>query len=402
MKILHINKFFWNKGGSETYFFALTELLENAGHTVVPFSMQHENNLPSSFAKFFVPKINFQSPDHPIKQGVQFLYSKTAKEQLELLMAQEKPDLAHVHNIAHQLTPAILPVLKKHGIPIVQTLHDYQLICPNYKLYTQGSVCERCFKHKYYNAALNSCLNDSKAGGALGAIEMTLHKLVLKSYDAVDVFICPSHFLYERLVAWGIPEKKLHYLPNFIDSTQFQNNLPAQPSKDFYLYAGRLNQEKGIDLFIKAAARLPDIKFVIAGEAETAEQNTAYAQQLKLLKNLEWKGKLAQPEVRQLMAQARALIVPSEWYENAPLNVLEAQAARTWVIASQRGGLPELITPGQNGVLFEAGSLTALVESIERVATWPTTPRKPLAPQFTPAYHLQQLMTIYAGVKKPT
>lgn len=399
MKILQINKFFWNKGGSETYYFSLIKLLERAGHTVIPFSMQDERNQPSPFEKYFVPQVDFQSPTGGLKKAVQFLYSKEARVRLEALILKEKPDLAHAHNIAHQLTPAILPILKKHGIPVVQTLHDYQLICPNYKLYTQGSVCERCFKHKYYNAALHKCLKNSAAGGALGAIELTLHRLILRSYDKVDLFICPSQFLYDRLVAWGIPEQKLRYIPNFVELSARQ---PAGPfaSRQGFLFAGRLMKEKGIDLFLAAARALPKIEFDIAGQAETTEETARYAAQAKALPNVRWHGHIQdKAKLNSLMAQVKAVVVPSEWYENAPLTVLEALAANTWVIASNRGGLPELIQSGKNGMVFEPGSLQGLVEAIQQVAAKPGKPETTINGQFLPQAHVSQIQAVYQQLK---
>lgn len=400
MKIVHINKFFWKKGGSETYYFGLTKLLEQAGHTVIPFSMQDERNEPSSYASYFVPHVNFQSPEVGVKQAVQFLYSKEAQQRLEALILKEKPDIAHVHNIAHQLTPAILPVLKKHGIPVVQTLHDYQLICPNYKLYTQGSVCERCFKHKYYNAALHKCLKDSVAGGALGAVELTLHRLILRSYDKVDTFICPSQFLYDRLVAWGIPEVKLRYIPNFVDPVIQSHVAQTAGQKDKFLFVGRLMKEKGVDLFFEAARSLPHIRFAIAGQAETPEQTAVYAKQAEALPNMTWYGHIQdKAKLNSVMIQAKAVVVPSEWYENAPLTVLEALAAHTWVIASDRGGLPELIQSGKNGMVFEPGSLSALVEAIQHTAVKPGKPEMGLDPKFLPDAHVKQIESVYKELR---
>lgn len=401
MNILQINKFFWNKGGSETYYFGLMELLQQAGYRVIPFSMQDKRNQPSPYAKYFVPHVDFQSPESRFKQAVHFLYSTKAKERLDALILNEKPDVAHAHNIAHQLTPAILPVLKKHGIPVVQTLHDYQLICPNYKLYTQGAVCERCFKHKYYNAAMHKCLKDSVGGGALGAIELTLHRLILRSYDKVDIFICPSHFLFDRLVAWGIPKQKLRYIPNFVDSPAAQASRVEVSPKESFLFAGRLMKEKGVDLFLEAARRLPEYQFALAGQAETPQQTAAYEAKAKALPNMTWYGHVSdQGDLRRLMSQAKAVVVPSEWYENAPLTVLEALAARTWVIASNLGGLPELIQAGKNGMVFESGSVPALVEAIRQVAVISGKPNSPLDQRFSPQAHLAEIQSIYQGLTK--
>lgn len=395
MNILQVNKFFWNKGGSETYYFMLSEWLQKQGHQVIPFSMQHHLNHPTPYSKFFVSQVDFQNSKPSLKKAVQFVYSAEAKTRIQALVDQAKPDIAHLHNISHQLTPAIIPALRAKGVPVVQTLHDYQLICPNYKLYTQGQVCERCFKHKYVNAALHACLKNSSTAGTLAAIEMTLHKLVLRSYDKVDIFICPSQFLFDRLVAWGIPQQKLRYIPHAVEPRP-KIDLPKNGS---YLFVGRLSQEKGIHSFIQAAQALPDIQFAIAGQAETEAETLHWKTTSTAFSNMTWYGQISdQAKLRQLMGQAKAVVVPSEWYENAPLVVLEAQAAGTWVLCSQRGGLPELIQSGKNGLVYAEVNTSGLIQAIRHMQDWPDRPSSGLHQKFALDKHGAQIISMYESL----
>lgn len=393
MKILQVNKFFWPKGGSETYYFLLSGLLQDIGHEVIPFSMHHPNNLPSAYSKFFVPHIDFQDPHHRLKKSVQFLYSTTARRQLEKLISEVSPDVAHVHNIAHQLTPAILPILKKHGIPVVQTLHDYQLICPNYKLYTQGSPCERCFQHKYYQATLHKCVDNSASKGFLAGMELALHRMLLKSYQQVDVFICPSQFLFNKLITWGIPQDKLKYLPNCVEQ---QPVNVAWKKRNYMVYAGRLTQEKGIEVLLQAVKLMPERQFVIAGRADEKNYQEKIQWVMKSLPNVKYVGQVTtHTNMQKLLAEAQALIVPSVWYENSPLNVLEALSLGTWVVSTRQGGLPELIQEGKNGVFWEASKPETLVESLKKLTDLPPKPSLGLEQKFSTTYHIQQIMQWY-------
>src|SRR4030042_2879925 len=192
MKILMINKFFYRKGGSEAYMFDLMNLLKNNGHEIIEFSMKDEKNEPSEFADYFINHISFNKREglwRDLKKALHLLYSFEAKKKLKSLIKKEKPDIAHLHNFNFQLTPSILAVLKKHNIPVIWTMHDYHLICPNYKLFTQGTVCERCKVNKFYNCFKYKCIKNNSAMSFLAMLEMYLHKLILKSYDKIDLFI---------------------------------------------------------------------------------------------------------------------------------------------------------------------------------------------------------------------
>ena len=222
MKVLLVNKFFYSRGGSEKVFFDTAKLLAQAGNEVVFFSMKDEKNRPSEEAEFFVDKIDFGKREGlfvDLKKAGHYIYSTEAKKKLEELLDKEKPDIAHLHNISHQITPSILSVLKKYKIPVVQTLHDYQLICPNYHLFTHGQACERCKKVRYYNAFFYKCLRNSYAASFLGMLELTAQRLFGFYKEQIDLFITPSAFLKDKLRAWDIKEE-IEVVNNPFDATR--------------------------------------------------------------------------------------------------------------------------------------------------------------------------------------
>jgi len=376
MRILQINKFFYLRGGSEQYFFNLIKLLTAQHHQVIPFSMQHPLNLDSAYAKYFIPQIDFQAASSRLQAAGKFIKNKQAAERLEKLIMATKPQIAHLHNIAHQLTPAIIPVLKKYQIPIVQTVHDYQVICPNYLLYTQGQVCQRCFKKKYYQAIFNRCINRSYLHSSLAAIEMYYNRFFNDYLSAVDTLISPSLFLKKVLEKWKV-QKTIIHLPNFVDLPE----IAPQPMRNYYLYFGRLSPEKGILTLIQAFKKIPQTQLIIAG---TGPLKFNYPKNVKLV------GFKCGIELWQLVQQARAVIVPSEWYENNPLSVLEAQALKKWVIAAKIGGLAEMIDEGKNGALFKPGNVADLLRAIKSVKPVPSK-----IYNYTASQHYQKLMSIY-------
>ncbi|HDQ22541.1 MAG TPA: glycosyltransferase family 1 protein [Candidatus Uhrbacteria bacterium] len=366
MKILMINKFFYRRGGSEAYMLALIELLKKNSHQVIEFSMQDEKNEPSEYADFFIKNIDFSKREgfiKDLKKAFCLLYSFAAKNKLEALIAQEKPDVAHLHNFNFQLTPSILSVLKKHKIPVVWTMHDYHAICPNYRLFTQGQVCERCKVYRYYNCYKFRCLKNDKAMSFLAMLEMYLHKIILKSYDKIDIFISPSRFLADKVKQWGIKPDKVKHLYNFIDLDNFQ---PISEHGDGLVYFGRLSEEKGLLTLLEAMKGLGKINLSLIGEGPQKEQILDYIEKNKL-NNVYLLGYKKGLELYDLIKKSRLVIMPSIWHENNPISVLEAFALAKPVIASDLGGLPELVENSKTGYLFKAGQADDLKNKIKSV-----------------------------------
>src|SRR5512140_1937716 len=208
------HKFWWPKAGAEAYVLRLTRQLEAAGHTVVPFAMAHPNNLPTPYAKYFPSEVEFRGPRRPLEdlgRAARVLWSREARTRLEQLLREVPIDVAHLHNIAHQLSPSILGPLARRGIPIVHTAHDYKLLCPVYTFRTHGEICERCRGGRYWNAVLRRCNADSLPLSATSAAEAALHR-VLGSYRRVHVFHAPSLFLMAKLVEHGIPRARIAFV----------------------------------------------------------------------------------------------------------------------------------------------------------------------------------------------
>jgi glycosyltransferase involved in cell wall biosynthesis len=401
MKILQINKFFYRRGGAEAYMLDLSAYLRAQGHEVIEFSMQHPNNLASPYSHYFIKNIDLSKREGFFKdifKAGHLLYSRAAAKNLEALIKAEKPDIAHLHNFYFQLTPSILRILKKYRIPMVWTMHDYKLICPNYKLFTQGQVCERCKQYKYYNCFKFKCLKNNRAFSLLATLESYLHNWFLKSYGLIDLYISPSKFLQAKVSQWGIEPAKVKQLYNFINLADFK---PAEEVGDGLLYFGRLAEEKGLMTLLVAAKELPEIKLTIVGTGPLKKQIEQYSQDNKLA-NVKLIGHTTGQPLYDLIKQARLVILPSIWYENNPISVLEAMALAKPVIGSNLGGIPELVLDKQTGWLFQPGQTADLVRiiktnysQIEQLKLMGLAGRGFVEKHCQAQSHYQQLMLIY-------
>jgi len=362
MKLLVVNKFYFLRGGSERYIFELNKVLEKNGFTVIPFSMKDEKNFQTKYSQYFVGNIDFQnklSLIDRLRSVFRILYSFEARKNILELIENAKPDLAHIHNIAHQISPSILPALKKRGIPVVQTLHDFKLVCPSYLFYTRGKPCEECKKNKFYKAIVNKCIKNSFSGSFLIAMEMYFHKMT-KIYNNIDIFITPSLFMKRKLEEFGIYTNKLVHIPNFVLAESFSPNYDFE---DYFIYFGRLSEEKGVMTLLKAVERNWKIKLLIVGEGVLEDELKRYAEK-KGLKNVIFKGYKSGSEFQNLIRNAMFTILPSECYENCPISILESFAMGKPVIGANIGGIPELINEGSDGLLFESGNAADLNDKI--------------------------------------
>ena len=363
MRILQINKFFYRRGGSEAYFFGLIELLKKNGHEVIPFSTKSPANIDSPYEKFFVEEINFDKREGAAKDFKKIwhsLYSLEAKRKLEKLILETKPDVAHLHNISHHISPSIFSVLKKYKIPVVQTLHDYQLICPNFKLFTEGAVCERCKKYRYWNAVIHRCVHGARFQSLVEAKEMFFDKTCQFYEKGVSFFVTPSRFLADKLRAWRV-ESKIINAPLFLDAADFE---PDYKPGDYVLYFGRLVKEKGLDVLLHALAGT-DIKLKIVGDGPEKDRLKDESEKLKV--NAEFVGHKLGKELHDLIRGAKFVILPSVWYENYPVSLLEAGALGKAVVGARLGGIPEIISDGENGFLAEPNSADDLREKIQHL-----------------------------------
>ena len=360
MKILLANKFFYLNGGSERVFFQERDFLVGRGYSVIDFSMKDDRNFASPYSDYFVPNIDYHqdgSLSKRISHIGSFIHSNIAVDNVEKLIKDKKPDMAHLHNIYHQLTPSMIPALKSNGVKVVLTLHDTKLICPGYLALNNGGICTDCEGKNFLRPFISNCQN-SRSKGLLLASEAFFHKWK-GSYDAVDLFICPSEFL-AYLTSKRIPRVKIRVLNNGIDLNLYQPNFVDE---GYVIYFGRLSKEKGVKTLLKAHAGVHEkypLKIVGTGPLE---------EELKReFSDAEFWGYRSGEELNELIRNAAVVIVPSECYENCSMVVLEAMAFGKPIIGSRIGGIPEQVEDGKTGLLFEMGNVEQLAKKIELLA----------------------------------
>jgi len=365
--LLSINNYYYTRGGAEAVFLAHNEMFESHGWGVVPFCMQHEKNLPSEWDKYFVEEIELGHPYGPFERlhkSLKAIYSHEAKRKIGQVIDQVEPTIAHGHNIYHHISPAILSTLQAKGIPVVLTTHDLKIACPAYSMINERGICERCKGGRLYNATVNRCMHQSLALSVWVTAEAYLHKL-LKSYSKyIDKFVVPSRFYIQKFIEWGWNEEDLVYIPNFIDASHIRQG--REPRSGF-VYFGRLSGEKGLETLIQASAISGESLKIIGSGPDESRLRTLVTD---LNAPVEFLGFLSGEALFDRLRAAVAVILPSEWYENAPISVIEAFATGTPVIGADIGGIPELITP-ERGRVFEAFSVTALSEAISEFASIP-------------------------------
>ena len=386
MKILQVNKFHYPRGGADKYYLDLSASLEKAGHEIANFSMHHPKNLESSWSKYWLSRISFNENLGflaKLKIIGRVIYSLEAKRKFKKLVKDFQPEIIHLHNIYHHISPSILSVARRFKVPVVMHLHDYKLICPNHTLFVRGKNCDSCRGHKYFNCVKKRCLKDSFFASLLVAIEMYIHHRVLKIYQKnISLFIAPSEQMRKICLDFGwnkISKNKFvvvynSYSPELILAQEDLDNEKSQDSesssnsqKAYLLYFGRLGAEKGIDTLLNALPATGEkLKIVGSGEEETKLRVKAESLNLRV----EFLGYKSGEELRLLINEAKAVVMPSIWQENMPLSLLEAMSLGKTVIASRIGGFPEIIEDGLNGFLFDPGNFRDLASKINALKNY--------------------------------
>lgn len=361
MKILMVNKFYYIKGGSETYYFELKRLLESKGHTVIDFSMKDEKNFVSPYSNYFVENVDYNNKEgifSRIKAAADIIYSFESKRKFERLVNEVKPDCIHLHIFQHQISPSILDVIKKYHIPTIYTAHDLKMLCLNYKMMHHGKLCEQCRGGKYFYCVLNKCVKDSYLKSCVNVVEGYVHRW-RHSYDAINVIITPSLFYKKIFEKFGINCNRVIHIPNFIDFNKHEIEF-SEDRENYYLYYGRLSKEKGIMTLIKAVENL-NVQLKIAGTGPLEEDVRQYVADKKI-SNIMFLGFKTGKDLSNIVGNAKAIILPSEWYENGPYSAIEALQLGRPIIGADIGGIPELID--NNGYLFKSRNIDSLKDAI--------------------------------------
>lgn len=366
--LLSVNSYFYRRDGSEAVFLDQNRLLGERGWHVVPFAMHHPKNPPTPWADYFVTEVEFgndYSLGEKLARVPKVIYSLEARRQITRLLKRIEPDLAHCHSIYHHISPSILRVLKRFGVPTVMTLHDLKLACPAYHMFNRDGICEQCKNGRTYNVLKNRCIKDSASLSGIIMVESLLNSALRSYRNNVDRFLSPCQFYIDKLVQWGWPRDKFIHLPNFVDTRAFTPR--SRVGKSFF-YFGRLSPEKGLLTLLEAASR-SGVPLRLAGSGPQLSALRARADSLGV--DAEFLGHLSGRSLVEEIYNSRATLLPSEWYENAPISVLESYALGKPAIGARIGGIPELIEHGVTGWTFESRSVDALAEVLRHVAALP-------------------------------
>ena len=387
MKILLSNKFYYRRGGDCIYMLNLGQLLKEHGHDVAVFAMDYPDNLESSWKKYFPSNMSkLKAFTRPFGDG-------ETRRKFGQLLDDFKPDVVHLNNIHTQLSPVIAEIAHKKGIRVVWTLHDYKLLCPRYDCLRDGENCELCFQdgHKG-NCVKYSCMKGGKIGSFIGyreAVKWNRQRLE----NAADMFICPSQFMADKMMQGGFYKTKMKTLCNFIDVEKCKRT-DSYHKGDYYAYVGRLSHEKGVKTLIEAANLLPYRLVVIGGGPLMDELKTVAHDNVEFVGFKQW------DDIKRLVGRARFSVIPSEWYENNPLSVIEAECLGTPVLGARIGGIPELIREGKTGMTFTSKDAKKLKDKIQQM--WDATfDYKQIAEESMQRYNAEEyyknIMGIYQG-----
>lgn len=362
MKILYINKFFYRKGGAETVLFQEREGMLARGHAVMDFAMACGRNAPSAHAAHFVRERDFNARaplGRTILHGLSFIHNPEAVRKLGALVDGERPDLAHMHNIYHQLTPSIIHALHARAIPTLLTLHDAKLACPSYTMLDRGRVCTACSGNRPWRMLTRAC---QRPGRRLLLLAEALFHAARGSYAKVDRFVSPSRF-YADLIAPQVGPGKVTVLHNGVGPVP---ERPGAGPPAHYLYCGRLSSEKGVRTLCRAhALASPGLPLLVVGDGPLM------ADLRREFPSVRFAGHLDGEALDDAYRRAAFVVVPSRWYENCSMVVLEAFAHGKAVVGSAIGGIPEQVRHGECGLLVPAGDERALAGAIGALAADP-------------------------------
>lgn len=382
MRILIVHNFYQQPGGEDAVFQAEADLLRSRGHEVVEFVEDNKN----------LNGVN------PLKAVVDAVWSRESYRRIRALIQEIRPDVAHFHNTFLRISPAAYYACKEEGVPVVQTLHNYRLICPGALLMRNGRVCEDCLNKSIpWPGVVHGCWRDSRAQTAVVAGMLTFHRLRRTWTEQVDCYIALADFARQKFIEGGLPAEKIVVKPNVVNPDPGM----GKHESDFALFAGRLSPEKGLHTLLSAWKQLKGIALKIIGDGLLMEEARTFVER-KGLDGVEFLGRRSREEVLRLMWEARALIFPSESYEGFPLTIAEAFACGLPMIASRLGAMAEIVEDGRTGLLFEPGNPEDLAEKVrwawahpEELKEMGQEARQEYEEKYTAERNYEMLMKIY-------
>jgi glycosyltransferase involved in cell wall biosynthesis len=408
MRILYCNKYNYPFSGTEVYLFEAMELMRSQGHEVALFSMADSRGSPTAYDRYFVPHIDFKEQSgwfHKVGLAGRAIYSREARRRIRAMIAQFRPDVAHVRNIYHHLSPSILWELKRQKIPVVYHLNDFKVLCASYNLVLRGEPCEACKGGEFWHALKEKCYPGWGARMTLVA-EAYFHKWLGTYRKCVDCFLAPSKFVRDKFVEQGWDPKKFEVLPHF----QTVKAVVERRVEDAPLfYFGRLSPEKGVADLLHAMQRLPSLRLMVAGDGPERGRLEQLAAELGLA-NVKFAGQIRGAELERAIAGSRFTVLPSHAYETLGKTILESYAEARAVVATDMGSRRELVQAGRTGILYKTGNVEELVSAIQFLSSQPELAdkmgregREVVRQKYTPEAHYEVLVGLYerlAGGKK--
>jgi glycosyltransferase involved in cell wall biosynthesis len=405
MRVLQINKHHFIKGGADRVYFNTGNLLAENQHEIIYFSTNHPNNFNSQFSDFFVPYSDNRQAGFARKvvNAGTYLNNRTAYKNLNKLISKYNPDIAHLHLFYGGLSTSVLKSLKENNVPVVQSVHDYRLLCPaNAFLDSGNQICEKCKNRSYYQCTVKRCSEGDFFYSSILSLEAYTRKYFIDPLDYIDRFIFVSKFSQEKHIEFDNRySEKSNHLYNFTDVRRDQTT--AQKG-NYFLFFGRLSEEKGLLTLINAAKKLK-LNLKIAG---TGPLETEVVRSTANNRHIEFLGYQSGADLSEVIKKSLFIIVPSEWYENNPMTIIEAYAYGIPVIGSRIGGIPEIVIENKTGFLFESRNEDDLIRAIEKAgqlnsaeyADLSLNARNFAERNFSSGNHYSALMGIYSKVLK--
>jgi glycosyltransferase involved in cell wall biosynthesis len=394
-RVVVVNKFYYRRGGDCVYTLNLEQMLRKAGHEVAVFAMRYPDNEPSEWEEYFPSEVNFSGPVSEKLRGLKrMLGVDDVVTCFHALLNDFRPDIVHLNNIHSYLSPMLASIAHARGVKVVWTLHDYKLLCPSYSRLAGGKVCDRCYGTIASTCVLATrCMKGSLAASALAWIEALRWRRSVLNRDT-DAFICPSAFMASEMLKGGFSKEKIHTLSNFIPTVPA---APTAPRGKYYCYVGRLSEEKGVRTLLEAATMLQHELRIAGGGPllETLKAKYERWPQITFLGHLDGDG------VNKLLSGAACSVLPSEWYENNPLGVIESLCAGTPVVGAAIGGIPELISDN-NGLTYRSGDVKELATALDAAVYGPwdhDAIRREAIARFNPESYYSRLTDIYNSLQ---
>jgi glycosyltransferase involved in cell wall biosynthesis len=392
LKIISVHNRYVQPGGEDQVFESEARLLKECGHQVT--QVQEQTTYPDGVVK-------------KLGVAVDCIWSRRWHREFRQMLQTLRPDVVHIHNFFPLISPSVYYACRREGVPVVQTLHNYRLLCSSAEFYRDGKVCEECLHHGLLRGVSYGCYQGSKLGTAALALMLGVHRRLRTWNNMVDCYIALTEFARRKMIEGGLPADRIRVKPNFVlpDPGARETGLGVTGSKEsgggFALFVGRLVQAKGVLSMLKAWEQMPSIPLKVAGDGPCREQIESELKTGKL-PSVTYLGRLSRPDTLATMKKARFLIFPSEWYEGFPVTIAESFACGTPVICSRLGSMQEIVTDGLTGLHFQAGAAEDLARKVqwgwgnpEEMEAMGRLARREFETKYTAARNIEMLEEIY-------